>query len=186
MEKSTQYNSEQSMITAIKSGDQKALNFLYKKYYAGVQKMVLKNSGDESDAKDIYQDAVIVFYKKMQETNFELTCAVSTYLFSVSRNLWFKKLRNRGKEIAFDFSDSESFIDIQDEQELPEEGNSPSEELAIQTLKNLGDPCKTILEQFYFYKKSMKDIAQLLNYKNEKSAKNQKYKCMQRLQKAML
>jgi len=50
----------------------------------------------------------------------------------------------------------------------------------------LGEPCKTIITQFYFFQASMQEIAQQLNYTNANNAKNQKYKCFIRLKKMVL
>ena len=44
----------------------------------------------------------------------------------------------------------------------------------------LGEKCKAILHQFYYKKSSMKEIAALFNYE-EKTAKNEKYRCMKKL-----
>ncbi len=52
------------ILTAIGKGEESALDFLYKKYYRMMTKIVISNSGSEQEAKDIYQDALIVFYQK--------------------------------------------------------------------------------------------------------------------------
>jgi len=63
---------------------------------------------------------------------------------------------------------------------LVEENNL---ELISQCFNRLGDPCRSLLDLFYYKKKSMEEIAVELNYKNAETAKNQKYKCMERLRK---
>ena len=50
-------------------------------------------------------------------------------------------------------------------------------------LSNLGEPCKTILVQYYYMKQTMQEIAAMFHYTNAENAKNQKYKCLQRLKK---
>ena len=45
----------------------------------------------------------------------------------------------------------------------------------------LGDPCHSIIKMRYFYKLSMDTIHEKLGYKNADTAKNAKYKCMERL-----
>ena len=59
-----------------------------------LKRYVLKNSGDKDDAKDVFQNTLIVFYKKVLIENFELSSKISTYLFSIAKNLWLKKLRD--------------------------------------------------------------------------------------------
>jgi RNA polymerase sigma factor (sigma-70 family) len=50
-------------------------------------------------------------------------------------------------------------------------------------LSQLGEPCKTIIEEFYLHNKSMQDICEQFGYTNADNAKTQKYKCLQRLKK---
>ena len=48
-------------------------------------------------------------------------------------------------------------------------------------LEEMGEPCKSIIELFYFQKLNWKQISQHLNYKNADTVKNIKYKCIQKL-----
>ena len=54
-------------------------------------------------------------------------------------------------------------------------------QLVAKGLEKLGEPCKTLLELFYFNNMSMDEIASQLSYKNRATAKNLKYKCLGRL-----
>jgi hypothetical protein len=47
----------------------------------------------------------------------------------------------------------------------------------------LGEPCKTIIEEFYLNSRSMQEICEQFGYTNADNAKTQKYKCLQRLKK---
>lgn len=47
----------------------------------------------------------------------------------------------------------------------------------------LGEPCKTIIEDFYMNDRSMQEICERFGYTNADNAKTQKYKCLQRLKK---
>jgi DNA-directed RNA polymerase specialized sigma24 family protein len=55
--------------------------------------------------------------------------------------------------------------------------------LMDKALLQLGEPCKTIIEDFYIHNKSMQDISEKFGYTNADNAKTQKYKCLQRLKK---
>ena len=48
------------ILDKITKGDEDALKYLYKKYYRMMTKLVVTNNGTEEEAKDIYQDALIV------------------------------------------------------------------------------------------------------------------------------
>ena len=47
----------------------------------------------------------------------------------------------------------------------------------------LGEPCNTIISDFYLYDASMQDICEKFGYTNPDNAKNQKYKCLVRLKR---
>jgi DNA-directed RNA polymerase specialized sigma subunit len=50
-------------------------------------------------------------------------------------------------------------------------------------LSKLGEPCKSLIEAYYFQKKNMQEIAANFGYTNADNAKTQKYKCLMRLKK---
>ena len=46
--------------------------------------------------------------------------------------------------------------------------------------QKLGDACRTLLQMFYYKKSSLKEVAEVMGI-TEKTAKNNKYRCMQSL-----
>ena len=52
-----------------------------------------------------------------------------------------------------------------------------------ESLVDLGEPCKTLIEDFYINRLSMEEISEKFGYTNADNAKNQKYKCLQRLKR---
>jgi RNA polymerase sigma factor (sigma-70 family) len=159
------------IIVQIKSGNQKALEFLYKKHYRMMVKMIMRNSGTEEEAKDIFQDALIVFWEKVVNDRLVLTSKISTYLYSVCQNLWRKEL-DRKARLSMEFVDRPDHVD-------PDK----TERIAIinQCINGLGETCKRILQLYYFDKLSMNDIAEKMGFANSDTAKTKKYKCKQEL-----
>lgn len=189
MNSTTVYQTDESIISGIQNGDDNALRHLYSSRFDMVKSFIVKNNGDMEDAKDLYQEALIVFLKKIQSPDFSLTSSINTYIYSVCRNLWLKQLKKKERFTTVDINDSEGFIKIEDkgayDQDLEME-NTAKEEATINAMQQMGDPCKSILYKYYFYKSSMEEIATEMGYKSAKIAKNQKYKCMKRLQKIVL
>ena len=167
---------DQQIIQAIREGNpRKALEEIYT-FFPKVRTYVQQNSGDEELAKDVFQEAIVIFYEKAQSPEFKLTSTITTYIFGVCRNLWFAKLRKLGKEIPSDV--------IQDTTvDMPEEDKEGMFEQLEIVVKQLGNKCQEILKQFYFMKASMKDIASNLGYSSVNAAKTQKYKCLERAKK---
>jgi len=173
---------EDELISLMRNSDDAALEFVYKKHYNMIEQYVLKNSGSKEDVKDLYQDAFVVFYHKLKQPDFKMSSSIGTYLFSVAKNLWLKRLRdNKVKTVNIDGVSEMST----EEKTIDENKQNREFEIATKELQKLGDPCKTLLTEFYYKQTKMEAIAKLLNYTNAKRAKAQKYKCMQRLKKAV-
>ena len=79
---------DHEILDRIKRGEERVLDYLYKKYFRMMAKIILGNSGTEDDAKDIYQEALIVFWQKASSGNLVLTSKISTYLYSICLNQW--------------------------------------------------------------------------------------------------
>jgi RNA polymerase sigma factor (sigma-70 family) len=170
-----------NILEQIRSGNnKKAIAFLYQSFPA-IRKFIRSNGGDDADAQDVFQDALLVFYKNAQKSEFELTCAAGTYLYSVSRFLWKDVLKKRTREIRVDYEIRQDEV-IESDIERFQEQQSQGAQLA-KILQQLGEKCKGLLEAYYYKKMSMKDIAQVFDYSSVNSAKTQKYKCIERAKK---
>ena len=188
MIESTKYTSEKAIVQQLRAGDRSTVARVYKENYKLIEQFVLKNNGIADDAKDLYQEAFMILIEKLNDEKFSLSCLISTYLYSVSRFQWLKKLRKKKPEKVLSLNDNAEYIDnlseSLDDLDLEEE-KSEKERIAMMALEKLGNPCKELLHYFYFHQKAMDYIAERMNYKSAKAARNQKYKCMERLRKAV-
>ncbi|WP_207435726.1 RNA polymerase sigma factor [Sabulibacter ruber] len=173
-----------AIIEGILQDDDMALSRLYKLHFPMVLFFVQSNSGTEDDAKDIFQEAVIVFYEKIKAGQLELNCQIKTYLYSICRRLWLKRLSRSSRFSHGMVEDTESELapQVEDDVERAEQNELKFEAMA-NALGQLGEPCKTLLEDFYLRSMGMPEITEKFGYNNVDSAKNQKYKCLMRLKK---
>ena len=172
---------DREVILGILNNSEEALNKLYLGYFPMVLQFILNNSGDEADAKDVYQEAIIVLYDKIKSGKFELSSKLKTYLYSVSRRIWLKKLAQQSKKTN-NISDFEDVLAVDEDFERHEEKDQQFDQMK-KALDLLGEPCKTIIQDFYIHNLSMQDICEKFGYTNTDNAKTQKYKCLQRLKK---
>jgi len=164
-------------IEALKVNLGGAYKGLYREYFGMVNHFVLKNSGSDEDAKDVFQETMVALFEWVNQPNFKLQAALSTLIYSIARNVWLKQLR--GKKSNVRVKDFEQYTKIEED----EFDQSQEEKIGLleKALDKLGEPCKGILHRFYYLKESMKVIAAAYNYSNAEHAKAQKYKCVQRL-----
>jgi RNA polymerase sigma factor (sigma-70 family) len=146
-----------------------------------VQSLILNNNGTPDDARDIFQEAMIVLYEKVKTGSFELNCLIKTYLYSVCRRLWLKRL-SQLQRISPEVEKLEETVPVEEDLEQHEQKNIDFQVME-QSMKHLGEPCKSLLEAYYLKQKNMVEIAASFGYTNADNAKNQKYKCLMRLKK---
>ena len=155
------------------------LKQLYKDSYKSILSFVLKNNGKEEDGKEVLQNAIIVLYEKIKKGNFTLTAKLSTYLFSVAKNQWYGQLKKQNKFMAIE----EDKVEIaygttyQEETGFVEE-NANKKALVISIMNQLKNDCKEILIYSVYQNYSMKEIAEMMDFKNEQIARNKKSKCL--------
>ena len=162
---------DRAVLERISQGDEGALEYLYKKHYRMMTRVVINNSGSEDEAKDIYQEALVAFWQKAISGQLILTSKISTYLYSVCLNLWRKELDRKGR-----FTDS-------DDEEYTYQEFERKERIRIinDCIGELGETCRKMLTYHYFDGLSMSDIAKKLNLANTDTAKTKKYKCKKKL-----
>ena len=143
--------------------------------------LVVSNNGTEQEAKDVYQEAVIAFYERIRDKDFALTCKIKTYLYAVCRRLWLKRLFEK-KRHPVRIEEVESFLGIEEELTYIDDAEKRMEAMRV-SIQTLGEPCGSIIQDFYFHDLTMEQIRDKFGYTNTDNAKNQKYKCLQRLKK---
>lgn len=172
-------NPDVEVIMALKKGDDNAvLAFLYKKVYPKVRHYITSNKGSEDEAKDIFQDAVVIFYRKIKLNEIPDTTNVTAYICTVSKNLWLNSLRKTSRIVKMDASEDL----FQTDEDLlggliTEEKSNAIENL----LAEIGKECQKLLKYSVYDNLSMKEIAALMGFSSEGVAKTYNYRCKQKL-----
>ncbi|MDH3710730.1 MAG: sigma-70 family RNA polymerase sigma factor [Cyclobacteriaceae bacterium] len=172
--------SDQEILNQLNAGDESCLQYLYE-HLGMVQGWVMKNNGNQEDALDLFQEAIIVFYKKFRCGEFQVKGKLSTYLFEICKRQWYNQLNRRLKyEKA---NPHASQLDQRQESFSVEITNTRTslKSYIKQALEKLGEPCKSLLEASIYLKMKMAEIAQEFNYADAHSARQQKLRCMKRL-----
>lgn len=169
-----------ALLQGLARNDKKAIEAIYKENFNGIQSMVVANSGSAEDAKDVFQEAMIVLYQKVTGGGFELNCLVKTFVYSVCRRIWLKRLLQQSRFALTDTVAETVEVDAEMDEHEKREGEF---EMVEKAMAVLGEPCRSLLEAFYMQKKGMAEIAVSFGYTNAENAKTQKYKCLMRLKK---
>ena len=172
---------EKTLLEGLAKEDKASIEQIYRDNYTMVQLLILNNSGTTDDAADIFQEAMIVLFEKSKTADFELNCQLKTYLYSVCRRLWLKKLQQM-QRFGRQEAEMEDVVPVEDDIELHEKRQLDFN-IMENAMNKIGEPCKSLLEAYYIHKKQMLQIATEFGYTNADNAKTQKYKCLVRLKK---
>ena len=174
-------NQDQLLLKGLSRQDSRSIEVIYKEVYPSVLNMINGYSGSTDDASDVFQESMIVLYEKSLEPNFELSSSLKTYIYAVSKRIWLKR-RQKEKRTEEWGEDNNVMDDTAEEWERlmqkQEAFNRMDESLHL-----LGEPCRGLIEAYYFKKMQMHEIAEAFKYTNADNAKTQKYKCLMRLKK---
>jgi len=172
---------EQALLKGLALNDSKAIETIYKDNFTMVQTFILHNNGSYDDARDIFQEAMIALYEKAQSNSFVLTSQIKTYVYSICRRLWLKRLQQLGR-FSNQVDSLDETVPVEEDLEMHEKRNA---EFAImdRAMNSLGEPCKSLLEGYYLKKMSMHELTSHFGYTNSDNTKTQKYKCLMRLKK---
>ena len=180
-------NTEQQLLAALAAGERRTTEQIYQQHYHIINSWLVKNGGSSADAADVFQEAMVVLFGKAQDEDFRLTCSIGTYLFAISKHLWYKKLQQQNRSPIFlhdksEEGDSDIGIAYEEDINVHHEREAHYEQLNS-ALDQIGEPCRSLLKAYYHNDKNMQEIAADFGYTNPDNAKNQKYKCLARLRK---
>jgi RNA polymerase sigma factor (sigma-70 family) len=168
-------------VIAIKANDEKILGELYQHNYPKVESYILKNSGTADHAKDVFQEAFLALWRNIQLGKFqpENETAVDGFLYQVSKNKWLDYLRSGHSTKVVRMNDSlpEPYV-------LPADEDNEHIHIIKKHFKTLGENCRKVLTLFYYDNEPLKGIALAMGW-TEETARNNKYRCLEKLREAV-
>ena len=165
---------EKVIINHSSIGRAKIFEQLYELVFPVVARFVSKMGGSLDDAKDIFQDALVIYYEKKADPDFTISISQEAYIMGISKHLWLRKFNKNNRYVSLDDDDKEISIPAD---YFPD----PNSALLLKFLERAGKKCMDLLRAFYYEKLSMKQLAQTMGYSTERSATVQKYKCLEKV-----
>lgn len=175
---------DHELISLLKE-DSEALSIVYKRHKSYCINFMKSMYNDYDEIKDIFQDAVIVFYENLNKPEFTLTCSIQTYLNSISRNQILKRINFSSRYEIKNTDDKSEFLEnitdwFDDGKEVNNERVNAMKDV-LKQMKESSNKCYDILVRFFYQNQTMDKIAVDLGYTNADNAKNQKYRCQEKL-----
>jgi len=167
-------------IKALAENDTFIINRIYKQFSPKIIAFVKKNSGNETEAQDLFQDALIAIFHKAVDKDFKLTCPFDAYLFMVCRNKWFNILRSKGKK-GVTLVEPNTFNNDKQTETLSNETviEDEKQKLFDKKLLEISPKCQEVLK-LSWAGNAMDKVAELLNV-SYGYARKKKSECMKKL-----
>ena len=148
---------------------------LYKKAFPTVARYIANRGGTFDEAKDIFQDALVIYYEKEVAGNLTVNSTETAYLVGIAKHLWLKRFKDSASNISLDGIDMTD-IDIAGE---------ASSQRIIHFLEKSGRKCMELLKSFYYDQQPMTEIAEIFGFSGIRSATVQKYKCLEKVRETI-
>jgi RNA polymerase sigma factor (sigma-70 family) len=127
-----------------------------------------------TDAEDLFQEALVIFVRKREQPDFVLTVDAYFYVRNTCKLLWYNQSRKQGKQQTFALET--------DVAQLEDDWFRKETQIRVieEALLRLGKQCQELLQLFYGLGWNMAEIAKKVGLRNDKVAKVQKYRCLQK------
>lgn len=161
---------------------------LYQRVFPVVANHVAKMGGVLDEAKDVFHDALLVYYEKSLSQSLDLQHGEKAYIFGIARHLWIKRYNEYRRHAPLDqlmaeFDDDDAGMDWVDDT-LQADTVSVNNRI-MRVLQAAGQKCMELLTAFYYEKMDMPDVARRFGFSGPHSATVQKFKCLQKVKQVV-
>ena len=175
--KNTLAPKDELLLKGLLESNPKAVQEIYDLVLPTIIIWIKQNNGSKADARDVFQEALIAVFQKLQNDDLKLTCTLKSYLKAICKYIWLAKIRNRKNRKEQTLENLEQ-VEVDEDMEKRIE-NAERNQLFFKHFDKLDDKCRQIL-QWYFDKIPLKEIAKRLDT-SEGYIKKRKFQCKEKL-----
>lgn len=168
-------------LKCLRTGDNKGISEIYKTLFPKIRSYILKRDGNEEDAKDIMQKALIQLSARAQDSEFVISSSFDGYFMTICKNLWIREVKKRKTRVT---NDNVVHLISEDTEIAHSAYEQEKWEVFQEKLNLISENCRELLKLF-FNKISYKEIALLKGYATENTVKQRMFKCKTKLKEAI-
>lgn len=164
---------EQEVLSTPVTAQQRQTLFvqLYRDVFPAVARLVKQKGGSLQDARDVFQDALVIYYEKLAVH--DPATSQKAYLFGIARHVWLRRFNQEQAALTLD----DHTDDVSDDTEI----SRKELKSVVQLLGHAGKKCLELLRAFYYDQQNMDVIRSRFGYGSVRSATVQKYKCLEKI-----
>ncbi len=147
---------------------------LYKKAFPTVARYVARMGGTFEQAQDVFQDALVIYYEKVQSPQANIRSSEKAYLVGIAKHLWSQAYKMDSRNQPLGDIDLEVIADEQ-----------PAANKLMYYLETAGQKCMELLKAYYYDHLAASDAAERFGYSGTRSATVAKYKCLEKVRETV-
>lgn len=165
--------SADEIIQGIIDRNERVIYYIYEENYRIIQHLVKTNNGNNADADDIFQEALMVIYHKIIDKNLNLYVSFGTYIYAIAKRIWQNELKRRSQK-ACNLEDCDDLLDDEDiEKELIK---NEKHKLVWRHFEKLSKDCQKIIRLF-IEGHNITEVTKIMNFSSEQHTKNRRLRC---------
>ncbi len=165
--------SGEEIIQGIFEHNEKVIYYIYEENYRIIKQLVRTNNGNDEDADDIFQEAIMVIYRKIKEGTLNLYVSFGTYLYAVAKKIWQNELKRRMQKTC----SIDNCENLQDEDDvIINLIKNEKHKLVWKHFEKLSKDCQKIIRMF-IDGHTISEVTRIMNYSSEQHAKNRRLRC---------
>jgi RNA polymerase sigma factor (sigma-70 family) len=150
------------IIECLRNRQSYVVHYLSDRYLPMIRLLVTQMGGTSEDARDIFQEGLMIMLEKIDNREFTLTCKFKTFLYCICENLWKLVLVKRQTAANYfrrrvEADDNDDLAELMDNKFCTEIFRSVYESL---------DPVSKLILKLYWEEMSPQEIADKLGYTN--------------------
>ncbi len=167
--------SDRQLVAQLRANQPEGATFLYRHVYPSIERYVRQNQGTTDEANDVFQDTLLIVLTNVRKPEFQLTASLNTYVFSISKHLWLRHLKQKTTFLPLDTDEL-----VENVGDPASASTSPTTfDVLAAILSSITARCLALLTALFFQKKSIDTLIEEAGYANRHTAQNQKYKCLE-------
>lgn len=153
---------DNEIIECLRNRESYVVHYLSDQYLPMIKYMVTHMGGTSEDAKDIFQEGLMIILEKIDSREFTLTCKFKTFLYCICEKLWKAVVLRR--QTANNYF--QRVVETEEETDISEKMDDElHRQIFRKAFSKLDNSGKTILK-LYWEGFSPQEIADKLNYTN--------------------
>jgi len=140
---------DQKYIDALRRNDARLIREIYQQHSVQILRWVQARGGSADEARDVFQDGLIVLFEKAQNDAFVLTCPLGALLHVICSRKYIDRLRQKGKDSGVRKTEERRYEEEQDSDILILAEESIAEQQKQERLSaafaQLSDLCRQLL-----------------------------------------